>query len=124
MSCLLESHSLTLCLFGSDDFLCFKYTLFLDSMQLGYVGYVRAMAGSIPMQSETSSIFLSKLWSNKLKYGITKYNLFNAHKSHLDYWKNYFKNNKSRCNKSPLVDPFLHSFDFYKCSLPRTIKLL
>ena len=95
-------------------FNCFKYTLSLNNMQLGYVGYVRPMAGSIPMMSEMSSIFLSKLWGNKLKYGINKYDLIKAHKSHLNYWKNYFKNNESRCHKSPLVDPFVHAFDLYK----------
>jgi dimethylaniline monooxygenase (N-oxide forming) len=93
----------------------YKFIFNPHDPSLSFVGFARPVIGSIPAISEVQSIYLSKIYSGKLKLPTTKQMISTA-KRDTKFWADYFKNTSTRIQG--LVNIYIYSNDLMdKCSM-------
>ena len=100
----------------------YKYIFHPQDPSLSFIGFARPVIGSIPAISEVQSIFVSNVYSGKIKLPPTK-KMIEVAKRDSDWWNNYFKNTSKRIEG--LVNIYIYSNDLMKkCNMkPKYHKL-
>lgn len=91
----------------------YKFILNNKDPSLAYIGFVRPVLGSIPAIAEIQSVYIGKLFSNKIKLNdIQNRNI--EIKKDKNFWREYFKYTSGRIGT--LVNMYIYSEDLAKKS--------
>lgn len=91
----------------------YKFILNNKDPTLAYIGFVRPVLGSIPAIAEIQSVYVGKLFSNKISLDNKNNRDITIIKDN-KFWKDYFKNTSGRIGT--LVNMYVYSEDLAKKS--------